>query len=387
VAAKRGPHMRFRLSLDQEIAPELVADLEKAAAYATTQLHDLRVTADRRAADVVCEEGAESEVRAKVGGLVRSLVRSFRTLGEPEELARIARRDEGPIADAHGELERRRWAIPLGRGHVSLAGGAARLKRHLDEALRVLAITRFASEEQDHPDLIEPEVLARCGYFGSFPHSVSFVSHLTEDFDAIEAFRTSNRSTPDASALTSSDAVLRPAICLPVYRALEGASVQGTRVITTTGKAFRYESRNMEGLSRLWDFSMREIVFIGASLERTRMLDAVTEFVTELDLEAHIAAATDPFFPTVRATKALFQRARGLKYEVLVDIGTKTIAAGSINFSGHLFGEAFGINTANGPAATACIGFGLERLVLALFSQHGFDAQRWPSGLRELVFG
>jgi seryl-tRNA synthetase len=392
--------MRFRLAFDQEIAAELVPELEKAAAYATARLRHLNVTPDRRAADVVCEDDAEPEVRGKVERLVGSMVRSFRSLGEPEVLAFTARRDQGAILeDAFAELSQRRWVVPLGRGHVSLAGGAAALKRFLDDAIRGLAQARFQAEEQDHPELIEPEVLARCGYFGSFPHSVSFVSHLTEDFDAIEEFRSSNTerggsfAQPAARALTSSEAVLRPAVCLPVYRALEGLAIAGPgRAITTTGKAFRYESRNMEGLERLWDFSMREIVFVGTAKyiddSRARMIDAVTSFMEELDLAARVVSAIDPFFATVRGTKALWQRTRNLKYEVVVDSGKREIAAGSINFAGHLFGDAFRVTTDDAEtAATACIGFGLERLILALFAQHGFEAERWPRELRRVVFG
>jgi len=59
-------------------------------------------------------------------------------------------------------------------------------------------------------------------------------------------------------------------------------------VVTTTGKAFRYESGNMEGLSRLWDFSMREIVFAGSTSfveeQRARVIDAVTALMGRWDL-------------------------------------------------------------------------------------------------------
>jgi seryl-tRNA synthetase len=227
---------------------------------------------------------------------------------------------------------------------------------------------------------------------------VSFVSHLTEDFDAIEAFRAANTNTdalrlPDASAMTHAETVLRPAVCLPVYRELEGTALPaGGLTITTSGKAFRYESSNMEGLQRLWDFSMREIVFVGSAQDvesqRPRMIDAVTSLLEDWDLAFRLAAASDPFFATVRGTKALWQRSRALKYEMLVDIGSSVIAAGSINFAGSLFGNAFRIQTDQGESATtACVGFGLERLVLALFSQHGFEPARWPRAMREVVFG
>ena len=71
-----------------------------------------------------------------------------------------------------------------------------------------------------------------------------------------------------------------------------------------------------------------------------------------------------------------------------VGSGAASVAAGSINMAGTLFGHAFGIRTHEGDiATTACVGFGLERLVLALFSQHGFEQRRWPRAMQEVVFG
>ena len=392
--------MHFRLSFDTAIHPELVAELEKGAPYATAHLRRFRVTDDRRAADVECVDGAGEEALAKVKKHVDAMVRTFRSLGEPDEIARTARRDDGPIADAFPELERRRWVRLLGRGQAALGGGAQAVRRFVDEAVRDVGLTRFGAMEEEHPVLLEPDVVARSGYFGSFPQSVCLVSHLREDFDAIEAFRAANTEAPaltlpDPGALEPAAAVLRPAVCLPIYRALEGATVpEDGLAITTTGKAFRYESRNLGGLHRLWDFSMREIVFVGggAAIEdrRAALIETMRSLLEAWDLEARVVAASDPFFATVRGTKALWQRARALKYEVLVDVGAESgpLAVASINFAGTRFGDAFGIRTAAGESATtACVGFGLERMVLALFAQHGFERARWPGALRSLSLG
>jgi seryl-tRNA synthetase len=391
--------MLVRLTFDQAIHEELVPELEKGAVYVSARLERFRIAPDRRAADIECADDARDEVVAKVRKYVDAVVATFRSFGEPEELARTERRDERPIAsDAFDELVRRRWARPLGRGQVGFAGGAFALKRLLDESVRDLARSRFGAEDEDYPALIDPDVLARAGYLGSFPQSVCLVSHLAEDFDAIEAFRAANTESaslhvPDARALEHAHAALRPAVCLPVYRALEGTSLPAEGlVVTTVGKAFRYESGNMRGIERLWDFSMREIVFAGSATfvaeQRARVIEAVTELMRQWDLAFRLVSASDPFFATVRGTKALWQRARGLKHEMLVDVGTGTIAAGSVNVAGTLFGHAFGISMPDGEVATtACVGFGLERLVLALFSQHGFEPSRWPAAMREVVFG
>jgi seryl-tRNA synthetase len=390
--------MHFRLSFEDPIHDELVTELEKGAAHATLHLKRFRMSPDRRSADIECADGTQAEVTQKVQKLVAAMVSTFRSLGEPEELARAERQDTGLVEpDAFAELERRKWVRPLGKGQVGFAGGAFALRRWLDEALRDLGRELFSAEEEDYPSLVDPDVLARSGYLGSFPHTVCLVSHLAEDFDAIETFRAANTDAaslriPDAAALVHSDAALRPAVCLPIYRAREHTTLppSGT-TITTVGRAFRYESSNLEGIQRLWDFSMREIVFLASSAlvadRYARVVRALTELMKVWDLGFRLVSASDPFFATVRGTKTLWQRSRALKYEFLTDVGGTTLAVGSVNLPGTLFGHAFGIRTDTGETATtACVGFGLERLVLALFSQHGFDESRWPRSLREVVF-
>ena len=41
-----------------------------------------------------------------------------------------------------------------------------------------------------------------------------------------------------------------------------------------------------------------------------------------------------------------------------------------------------GGDDADRVAHTACLGFGLERITLALVRRHGLDQDRWPAGVR-----
>ena len=51
------------------------------------------------------------------------------------------------------------------------------------------------------------------------------------------------------------------------------------------------------------------------------------------------------------------------------------------------FGSTFDILTQSGDAAhTACLGFVLERVTMALFKHHGFDPDRWPSAVRQRLW-
>ncbi|HEX6545356.1 MAG TPA: hypothetical protein VF023_03540, partial [Bryobacteraceae bacterium] len=59
-------------------------------------------------------------------------------------------------------------------------------------------------------------------------------------------------------------------------------------------------------------------------------------------------------------------------------------AVSSFNFHQQHFGSAFGIQLHHGGvASTACLGFGLERITLALFKAHGMDTSDWPAAVRE----
>jgi hypothetical protein len=112
------------------------------------------------------------------------------------------------------------------------------------------------------------------------------------------------------------------------------------------------------------------------------------------DLACRIETASDPFFATVSAARTFWQRAQEVKNEIMLavepgpDGAPRALACGSINLHGRFFGERFAITAEGGAtAATSCVGLGIERWVLAGFSQHGFDPARWPAGVRRAIFG
>jgi seryl-tRNA synthetase len=272
--------------------------------------------------------------------------------------------------------------------------------------VRLARAYREQLEAVDHayPAMIKADLLARCGYFEMHPNSVSFVSHAVEDFDELEAFRRANAGkaelvVPGHNSLALPAYCLNPAACYPSYEALEGRQIaEAGTTLTWRGRVFRYESRNTTGLDRLWEFNVRELVFIGTDEfvinSRTRATEIIVGLCDEWDLDCRIETATDPFFATVYAARAFWQQAMEVKHEIRAKVEEKadgnarTIAVGSINLHGEFFGSRFDIKAAGGErAASGCVGFGLERLMFALFAQHGLDAASWPDSLRDAVFG
>jgi hypothetical protein len=77
---------------------------------------------------------------------------------------------------------------------------------------------------------------------------------------------------------------------------------------------------------------------------------------------------------------------KGLKREVTVPLGEggRSLAVASLNDHELHFGEAFDLRLPGGaPASSACVAFGLERLLLAVLVQHGLHPAAWPPALRE----
>ncbi len=74
------------------------------------------------------------------------------------------------------------------------------------------------------------------------------------------------------------------------------------------------------------------------------------------------------------------------KFEILCPITSaeEPTAIASFNYHQSKFSSVFEILLADGELAhSACIGFGLERCALALFSTHGMALESWPAAVRQ----
>lgn len=281
-----------------------------------------------------------------------------------------------------------------GRGILVLGETVSALMDYFDSRFIDFA-DAMGAERREYPALMAADILDRCSYFGSFPQYVGFVSHVIEDphlyneFGDAWALKDKGGFSQDRY-FKAGQCVLSPAVCYHCYNAMEGEQVAaGTeRVVTARGKCFRYEAGNMIGLERLWEFSMREVVFIGTASgirERRRLsLDFAKRLVDELKLIGRIEVATDPFFVANASAKRTYQAGFHLKYELRLELPAeaKSLAVASFNVHEDFFGRTFQIQTSAGEAAsTGCSAFGLERWAYAFLAQYGFDQEKWPADI------
>lgn len=261
-----------------------------------------------------------------------------------------------------------------------------------------LAIDRAAAglAGADEPERLRfPPVLPRrhletSGYLRSFPHLLGSVFAFEGDeHDAAEQEARAARHEEWSEFQRASDLVLLPAACYPVYPAIAARGPLppgGVTVETGAANVFRHEP-SMDP-TRLQSFHMQEHVRIGEP-------DAVDEWRADWCLRAHdllaglgldvqVKSASDPFFGRSGRMLASSQLQQELKLELTVPIsGSEPTAVASLNHHRDHFGSRFGLVTSEGAVAhTACLGFGEERVVLALLHAHGLDPIAWPAEVR-----
>ena len=396
------PATEVMLELPRAVDTEIAGDIEKESVFVSPFIERIRVEPDLKTARMVLKAGAPiEEVAAKAKRFLEVMVRQVSGF-EIKLFVETSRRDQGPYQRSVNQgLAERGWLHDYGKGQVAYSGPVLKLARLINDKAGELYAQAFAAEEAHFPALVDADTLHKCGYFDSHPNAVTFVGNMVEDFDAIEEFRRAN-SCSEGALLPPHDHIhvdgmcLNPAACFPCYPTLTGTTFATGRAYTWLGRVFRYESRNISGLDRLYEFNVRELVFVGNDDYvrdcRRRSLQVVESLATYFDIDCRIQTATDPFFATVSAAKKFWQAAQEVKNEIKIpsldaDGNVKQLACGSINLHGNFFGRRFAIKDGAGePVQTGCVGLGIERWVLATFTQHGFDAERWPEPVRRVIF-
>lgn len=250
-------------------------------------------------------------------------------------------------------------------------------------------ITRLAAAEgavaMEFPPVEPRHDMESVGYLTSFPHLAGAVFAFGGTEPEALALGEQAQAHQDWSGhLTSSDLVLVPAACHPVYPALAARPVPAGGITVDTGAAWVFRHEPSDDPCRLQAFHMRELVrcdvadAVGAWRDSWR--DRALAFLQSLGLPAAFDEANDPFFGRSGRMLARSQRAQKLKFEILVPIGGEgPTAVASFNAHGDHFSSVFGLASDDGPLHTACLGFGLERVVLALLFTHGTCVGDWPA--------
>jgi seryl-tRNA synthetase len=243
------------------------------------------------------------------------------------------------------------------------------------------------------PPVMSRSQLEKSGYLKSFPNLLGCVCALHGSPTEIRAAADAHEAGGDWTAsLSPSDLVLSPAACYPIYpiAAARGPLPRDGWLFDVEADCFRREPSR--ALDRLQSFRMREFVRIGPpeaiQAYRQQWMARAQELAAELALPCTLDVANDPFFGRVGQVMAVAQRQQSLKFELLIPYheGATPTACMSFNYHRDHFGVTWDMRDAQGePAHTACVAFGMDRLVVALFCVHGTDTARWPASTRRAL--
>ena len=239
-----------------------------------------------------------------------------------------------------------------------------------------------------------PPIFARKHYekinhIHNFPDLLGSVHAFTGDSKAHRRMSTKFLDGDDWSEdLAPAATMLIPAACYPLYPTCTGTLEEGGRTVDLRSFVFRHEPSDEP--TRMQMFRQREYVRLGtpeqAEAHRDHWLETGKDLLRGLGLPVEPVLANDPFFGRGGRLAKATQREQALKFELEVPIndGLGPTAIASSNMHLDYFGLAFDIKLPDGsPAHTSCVGFGLERVALALFKHHGLDPRRWPDTVRE----
>lgn len=240
------------------------------------------------------------------------------------------------------------------------------------------------------PPAMVSQQLVKSGYLKSFPQLLGtvhcFCGNEAEHRRLLRCVEAGETWTEQQQP---TELLLTPAACYPLYPivARRGPLPPEGAICDVHSWCFRHEP-SLDP-ARMQCFRVREFVRLGTNEQvlefRQAWIDRAQSFINDLDLPYTIDIANDPFFGRAGRVMADSQREQKLKYELLVSVANDEKPTACMSFNYHLdhFGEPWNIRTSAGNVAySGCVGFGLERLALALFRHHGMDPAAWPQRTR-----
>lgn len=250
-------------------------------------------------------------------------------------------------------------AVPVGNGLFVLRGILVRLLDVIDRRCALIA-DEFRAEPIHVPNLLSQDNVKRSEYLVSFNNQALLLTRASDETRVGMAC---------------------PTVCYHYFASLAHSTLKAREIITSVGKCSRFEEGQLDDLSRLTNFTMREIVGFGtadqckADVERIqkRTIALLSEF---FDLSFQLQTASDPFFGKNEDIKKKAQLLSQSKTEIRAALPFSNSVSSIVSFNRHggVFFDRFQIKKADPSVNESfCVGFGYERILFALLAQKGVD--------------
>ena len=282
--------------------------------------------------------------------------------------------------------------VPTGvDGLYGRSGTYESIAEAMDRLVLLVGVDQAATSVR-FPPVMPWATFEKNGYLESFPDQMGSVHTFRGDErQHAELLRRAEAHEDRGSMLETTDMVLCPAVCHPLYPTMGGTLPEGGRRVEVYGYCFRHEPSTDP--FRMQAFRQHDYVYLGtpegARAHRDMWIERGLETLSSLGLPVSSVVANDPFFGRPGRMLAANQRIEELKFEIVTPVYAieRETAISSSNCHLDHFGRPFGIETHDGEVAhTACFGFGVDRITLALLHRHGPDPDRWPRPVRNRLW-
>lgn len=276
-------------------------------------------------------------------------------------------------------------------GMISLKDEALLLFKYFERVFKKFAFSLDEHcEEKLYPVLLPITEYKKTGYLKNSPQYAMLCSSAHEDISILDKLNDNIDTKNSTNYINQPTYALSPSACFHTYIENKNKTLNSEKIVTFSQSVFRNEGRfNYNDFGRLRDYHVREVVFFGSqdyvNNKRKAIMDMVCEFIKELDLSGEISVASDPFImPKLQKYKKI-QFMENSKYELqLKYTDYNQLSVASFNIHGSAFTQPFQISIKNvNDPVTGCVGFGLERWVLAFLAQYGNDTRKWPNMVKE----
>ena len=281
-------------------------------------------------------------------------------------------------------LLKRRDIYELAAGYFSYSGLFLQVMNYFHTKIKEFAFQNFEPQEIDFPTSMPIERFRQGGYFQTFPHHIIFKTCMNNNLKVLSDFA-DLQDNYHIQNMKNPSMIIKNAACAPIYMFKEGQNLDHLEVFFVKDKCQRNESANVSELSRLNEFNMVEIVFIGEEQEVEKNINKSQElwefWIDKFKLNCFVETAHDSFFASNYKKLKFFQLMGNskLEFKVLLPHRDQYIAAASINFHRNHFSKKYDIKYKDGQCYSACIAFGLERMAYAFLAQMGLKIKEWPA--------
>jgi threonyl-tRNA synthetase len=250
-------------------------------------------------------------------------------------------------------------AIQVGNGLFVLKGKLVDILDKVDILMHMIA-KNVKAEEAFVPSVLSWDNAQRSEYLNSFKHQALVVKNLED---------------------SKTEGLACPTVCYHYSGSLKDKVVDRDFCVTAVSRCTRKEEGKLDDLSRLTNFTMREVACYGSEkycsdkLKET-LNETMKVLDTVFDLDYKVITAADPFFGSDGDMKQKAQLILESKYEIQATLpyNKSGVSIASFNNHGKVFFKRFRIKPGKPELSfSSCVGWGYERILFTILAQKGVN--------------